>query len=423
MRMTLKRQSLPVLFSAVLLAACGGAGTDRVANAVPPVPPVASETGADLRAYMHGIESATGADGRVLVFFSSAGIPPRGPGDDGNWTHDVYVSTWSPSDATIGAPRIFIQRPEAQEPVSVAQTADGRIMVSFEDGWNTQYLVNQRYGVYDASLQPIAAYPLDVRNGGHSGHVAAVGDHFVAFYSEGWIQGGGVDNLGSGNGVYAKVYDSAGRARGDEIAIAADAREWWPMIAGSPRRALMIWQQFVPGETYANLRMALLDPQTGAVSGRQLLQSNVKYYTYKAAYVPAVDRFLVTGTTVGGSGFAYLIDNDGRKTATLACMPATVREGGIAVNGTAAYTPARDNRLLHLVLTPTSITLTAVQPSPIAWSYLGSVGLLRNASQIHWVSLSQTGLQEADFDVRDATAPTAADRCARTSRHGLRGAG
>lgn len=414
----------------VALTGCGGSeGADRVAgtnsssapdnpsavNAAPPAsfvpPPIAPESGDDLRAYMHGIEAVKASDGRYVIFFSSANIPPTGPDTAGAWPHDVYVSSWGSADAKIGAPKIFIQKPEAQEPVSVAQTNDGHIMLSFEDGWNTTYTVNQRYGVYDANLQPIAAYPLDVANGGHSGHVTAAGQNFVVFYSEGWVQGGGVDNLGSGNGVYAKVYDSNGRAMGGEIDIAAGVREWWPMIAGSPSRALLLWQQFVPGQTYANLKTALLDPQTGAVTGRQVLQQNVKYYTYKAEYIPAIDRFLVTGTTVAGSGFAYLIASDGQRTATLACMPATVREGGIAVNGATVYTPARDNRLLHLSLTPTSITLAAVQPSPIAWSYIGSLGLMRNASQVHWISLTKAGLQEADFNLRDALAPTAVDRC------------
>lgn len=406
---------LIVGFTTVGVSGCPVGATTEVASPSASTPaaltPIADFGGEDLRAYMHGIEAVKQGDSGYRVFFSSANIPPTGADDAGNWTHDVYVSNWQRTDANIGTPKSFIQRPEAQEPVSVARASDGRIMVSFEDGWNTTYSVDQRYGVYDANLRPVAAYPLTVAKGGHSGHVAAVGKLFVVFYSEGWIQGGGVDNLGSGNGVYAKVYDSAGRATMAQIEVAPRVREWWPMIAGSPTRALLVWQQFVAGKTHANLKIALLEPKTGAVTKRQVLRSQVQYYTYKADYVPAIDRFLVTGTTAAGNGFAYLIDNDGRRTASLACMPATVREGGIAVNGAMAYTPARDNRLLHLSLTPKSIALTAVQPSPIAWSYVGSVGLMRNATQIHWVSLDKIGLQEADFNTRDATAPTAADRC------------
>lgn len=364
----------------------------------------------DLRAYMHGIEAVKGKDGRSLVFFSSSNLPPTGPDKEKNWTHDVYVSSWTSRDARLSEPRIFIHKPEAQEPVSAAQTADGHIMVSFEDGWNSPNNVNQRYGVYDSNLQPIAPYPLDIAIGGHSGHVAAVGTNFVAFYSEGWIQGDGVDNLGTGNGVYAKVFDSRGQSlRATDVA--SEEREWWPMIAGSSSHALLVWQQFVPEQLYANLKIAVLNPLTGALTGQQVLHSNLQYYTYKAEYISAIDRFIVTGSTITGKGFAYLINNKGQITARLQCMPATVREAGIAVNGAKAYTPSQDNRLLHLTLTPSSISLSAVQLSPIEWSHIGSVGLMRNSTQIHWVSLSTTGIQEVDFHVSDATAPTAADRC------------
>jgi len=359
---------------------------------------------------MHSIEAVKQADGRYWVFFSSSGYPPTGPDRQGSWTHDVYVSYFWGADARISRPGIFIRKPEAQEPVSVAQTADGHIMVSFEDGWNTSYEVNQRYGVYDPVLRPVARYPLDVAKGGHSGHVAAVGNYFVVFYSEGWIDEAGVDNLGTGNGVYARIYDSRGKAL-RATAIAPERREWWPMIAGSPSRALLVWQQFVPGQTYANLKMALLDPETGAVTGKRVLQSRLQYYTYKTGYVPAIDRFIVTGTTVSGKGFAYLIDNRGRIAAWLPCMPPTVREAGITVDGTKVYTPSPDNRLLHLALTPSSISLMAVQASPLNWTPIGNIGLMRNSSWIHWVSLNKTGIQEADFNVSDARAPSAADRC------------
>ncbi len=364
----------------------------------------------DLRAYMHGIEAVADADGGYHVFFSSSGIPPTGRDADRNWTHDVYVASWDPSQNKISDARVFIQNPEAQEPVSVAQTQDGNVMVSFEDGWNTEANVNQRFGVYDKNLDPIMPYPNNIATGGHSGHVTAVGDLFVAFYSEGWINGGGVDNLGTGNGVYAKIYDSTGNFR-RLVKVAAKKREWWPMLAGSPGKALLVWQQFVPKQTYANLKIALLDPATGALTKAVVLRKDLQYYTYKAEYIPAVERFLVTGTTVAGRGFAYLIDNAGQVTATLPCMPATVREAGIAVQGTLAYTPAADRRLLHLTLTPQSIALQAVQASPLAWSYIGSLGLVRNADNLHWVSLTRGGVEEADFDLKAAMPPTATDRC------------
>jgi hypothetical protein len=282
--------------------------------------------------------------------------------------------------------------------------------VTFEDGWNTPNEVSQRYGVYTSNLRRVRPYPVDVLSGGHSGHVAAVGSRFVVFYSNDWIDGGGVDNLGTGDGVYAKIYDGDG-ALVQAVDVAPRVREWWPMIAGSPTRALLVWQQYVAGETFARLKVATLDPATGALGGSRVIAPRLQYYTYAAAYVPSVDRFLVVATGGDGKGFAQLIDQNGETTATLACMPASVREAGIAVIGDRAFTPSQDGRLLHLRLTASSIELAGTQPSPIKWTYTGSIGLVRSPTQLHWVATNPKGLQEAEFDLNGVKPATAADRC------------
>jgi hypothetical protein len=186
------------------------------------------------------------------------------------------------------------------------------------------------------------------------------------------------------------------------------------MIAASPTRALLVWQQYVSGETWARLKVATLDPSTGALSEPRVIADRLLYYTYAAAYVPSIDRFVVVATSDKGKGFAQLIDASGQTTATLDCMPASVREAGIAVIGERAFTPSQDGRLLHLKLTPASIELAGTQPSPIAWTYTGSVGLVRSPTQLHWVATSPKGLQEADFDLKAGNAvkaPDAKDLC------------
>ena len=407
------RTTIAVLVVAATVAAscvvpsalAGGTKAAKAAKA-------ASAPTGDLRAYMHGIGAITDAQGVTTVFFSSSGLPPRGAGRDRNWTHDVYIARWTPQQPKLDRPRVLISRPEAQEPVSVAQNDTGRVMVSFEDGWNTPNEVSQRYGVYTSDLKDVKPYPNDVLSGGHSGHVAAVGSRFVVFYSNDWVSGGGVDNLGTGNGVYVKTYDADG-ALLQAIDVAPRVREWWPMIAASPTRALLVWQQYVSGETWARLKVATLDPSTGALSEPRVIADRLLYYTYAAAYVPSIDRFVVVATTDKGKGFAQLIDASGQTTATLDCMPASVREAGIAVIGELAFTPSQDGRLLHLKLTPASIELAGTQPSPIAWTYTGSVGLVRSPTQLHWVATSPKGLQEADFDLKVANVktPDAKDLC------------
>lgn len=366
----------------------------------------------DERRFMHGIGWAHRAGDKDWVFFSSSGLPPRGANSNGNWPHDVYVGEWSPQRTRLANVRIFISRPEAQEPVSVAQNASGNIFVSFEDGWNAPRTVSQRYGVYGANLAPIKPYPNDVESGGHSGHVAAVGEQFVVFYSQDWVDGGGVDNLGTGGGVYVKVYNGRGVLL-RHVDVAAHVREWWPMIAGSPTRALLVWQRYIPGEIVAQLEYAVLDPATGKLvrpeggSGG----ARVQYYTYAAAWVPAVERFVIEATLDNGRSSVLLIDEEGHVTAKLDCLPASVREASIAVNGNTAYVPTRDGRLMALALTGKTIELHGLLRAPFAWGNTGAIGIPHGAGSVHFVSLSPTGLREADFNERNAMAPSASDQC------------
>ncbi|MCQ4437893.1 hypothetical protein NO135_23100, partial [Clostridioides difficile] len=74
---------------------------------------------------------------------------------NGNWPHDVYGGEWLPGKPHLLHVHTFISRPEAQEPVSIAQNARGDIFVTFEDGWNAPQEVSQRYGVYRRDLRPI----------------------------------------------------------------------------------------------------------------------------------------------------------------------------------------------------------------------------------------------------------------------------
>jgi hypothetical protein len=379
------------------------------ANAVMAVP--APGVG-DERRFMHGIGQANAGNGKTWVFFSSSGLPPSGPGRDRSWPHDVYVGQWTAGQTRLSNLRSFIKRPEAQEPVSVAQNGSGNIFVTFEDGWNAPRNVSQRYGVYSKNLKPIRPYPRDVESGGHSGHVAAVGEQFVVFYSADWVQGGGVDNLGTGGGVYANVYDGRGRQQ-RHVDVAARVREWWPVVAGSSNQAMLVWQKYIPGSTIASLQYALLDPRTGKLirPNESVDSYRVEYYVYAAAYVPAIERFVVVATLDTGRAVAFLVDDRGRRTAELGCLPALVRESSIAVDGRAVYVPTQDGRLMTLALEGDRITLRGTQRAPFAWGNTGVIGIANGADALHFVSLSPQGLLEADFDTHKEVAAAPADRC------------
>jgi hypothetical protein len=350
---------------------------------------------------MHGIGQADAGNGKTWVFFSSSGLPPRGANPDGSWPHDVYVGEWSPGKPHLSRVRIFIRRPEAQEPVSVAQNKSGDIFITFEDGWNAPRTISQRYGLYKRNLTPIKPYPTEVESGGHSGHVAAVGEQFVVVYSADWVEGGGPENRGTGNGVYAKVFDQRGRMR-RHVDVAARVREEWPIVAGSPRRALLVWQKYIPDSTSTLLEYALLDPRNGKLirPAGSVDAFRVQYYGYAVAYVPHIDRFIVVATLDTAGAVAFLIDETGRRTAELGCLPAVVRETGIAVLDGIAYLPTQDGRLMTLALQPSRIVLRGAQPAPFAWGDTGNTAMPNGSHGLFVVSLSADGLREADFDLR-----------------------
>ena len=368
----------------------------------------------DLRRFMHGVVALPAAQpGIYTIFFSSSGLPPRGADAQGNWRHDVYLLQWRGTDGAQGKPQPFIVRPEAQEPVSAARNRSGNIMLTFEDGWNARDEVSQRYGVYDAALQPIKPYPQTAVSGGHSGHVAAVGERFVLFYSDGWVDGGGVDDQGSGNGVYLQVYDGQGEIL-QSLDVVDEQRAWWPMLAGGEHTALLLWQQIQADQQEGQLQMAVFDPQSGRLGARRVLASALQLYHYNVAWLPAVSRFVVLAS-VKGQGVAWLLDGAGQLKASLHCLPATVREAGLSVDGNTLYTPTADGRLMQLAVGPEGLQLQALLQASsgraVAWRPLGSVGLPRRDGRQDWLSLTENGLQWWQFDPRQPLAATRPATC------------
>lgn len=340
----------------------------------------------DKRAYQHGINLVTVSESRKLLFWSSA---IGAPGADGTWTHDIFVA----DAGTPTQPKPIIAAPEAQEPASAAISTDGRIMVTMEDGWNTNSVTAQRFGLYNSDLSPVAAYPQLVAEGGHSGHVAAAGRRFVVFYSDGWVKGGGVDDLGSGQDVIVRIFDSDGHLL-RHVAVASGKRDWWPLVASSDRRTLLVWQRFVKGQTHAKLMMAVLDPATGTLvtPPRSLAEMTVRYYTYAVSWVPATRRFLVTGTTKAGTGFACLLDEQGRVLAKRSDLPPMVREAWPAVNGTNVVTLTAPTGGMLLSVADDRITPLRRYTDRTPWAGIGAAADLGADGKVRVYALSERGL-------------------------------
>jgi hypothetical protein len=343
----------------------------------------------DLRKYQHGIDLVTAPGGKKLLFWSSSGNPPAGAANGGAWSHDVYVS---PVGGAL-QPRQLIAKDEAQEPVSAAIASDGRIMLTMEDGWNSKSQVTQRFGIYDPDMKPVRPYPQAVAEGGHSGHVAAAGNRFIVFYADGWVDGGGVDNLGSGKDVLANGYSSDGRLLWRR-SVATGGRDWWPLLAASKQRVLLIWQRYVEGKTHSQLMIALLDPASGKLLKKPtLLADGLEYYTYAVTYIPDANRFLITGTATGSKGFAYLLDTSARVVASNVALPPTVREAWPAVKGHNVLQLTAPSGAVVLSLKNDRIEPIHRYADHYQWQGIGAAAELEADGKATVYALSKTGVE------------------------------
>lgn len=359
---------------------------------------------ADQRSYQHGVDFIRLRDGTYYLFWSSSGNPPAGAQANGDWSHNIYYSKIDPSSPQI-QPVEFIAKPEAQEPVSAAIAADGHILLTMEDGWNARNTIAQRYGVYDNNLEPIKPYPNDVLDGGHSGHAASVGNTFVIFYSDDWVEGGGVDDLGTGDDVFVRVYDTNGEPLYKTDVAAGDAtRDWWPLAAGSERTALLVWQRYIDGEEYADLMYAVLNPSSGElISKPKPLGIHVKYYTYSCTFISGINRFLVLGTDNKANGFGFLLSETGSIISKNNELPPIVRESQQAVfasdNLAMIAFPMAPYGMALLSADENAVTYRQTYEDYYAWGYAGTDGIFLNETTVYFINLSPSGLVEKIFRI------------------------
>ena len=394
----------------------------------------------DRRQYQHGVEFLKQPGGGYWLLWSSApGDPPNGASKvilkGGSkceyFTHDIYYSA-----IDVDNPRItkkpLIVLPEAQEPVSAAMSSQGNILVTYEDGSESDVseecigAIQQRYQLFSGALEPRSSVNTVSVRGGHSGHVAAAGDLFTIAYAEGWIEGDGFDNAGTANDIHVEVVNSRGQPA-HHRALAVDSgnpRDWWPLIAASPRVALLVWQRFVPGSRYAKLMFTVYDPQSNKLTSEiSLLKSNVLYYHYDVQYLQAINRFLVTGTYFGNflvkttngeimadtaKGFAYLLDESGHvidqwdaRESCNACKTyytyTFVREAQPAIYNDKATVkvlyPVKPSGWLLLNVTADNIGVSKYIAGGHYWFPLGTDGVFFNEHVAFFANLTPDGIK------------------------------
>jgi hypothetical protein len=351
---------------------------------------VAGDQEEDHRAWQHGVDLLRVGE-KLLVVWGSPGNPPRS-NLGGDWQHDVYYA-WVKGDKL--EPQVLVSQPEAQEPPSAAINSRGTILMTSEDGNGG---INQHAGLWDSTLNVLQKYPFTIRRGGHSGHVAAMGDRFLVAYSEGWVDGGGWLNLGTGNGVYARIVENDG-TRLPEIKIATGHRDGWPLVAGSDRNWLVVWQRY-PELT---LHAALVNAAGKVEVQRQISGGMPLRYAYDVEYSPQLAAYVVAGSS-GDGGFVSLISLSGDILATARGLPPMVSESRIVVgrDGSrviAAY-PVKPRGIAVVRLTAGAIELAQVIDHPYAWDYPGTTGIFLTPERLLFATLSTTGLKLLPVDLR-----------------------
>jgi hypothetical protein len=343
----------------------------------------------DHRAWQHGVDLVKVGD-RLLLVWGSAGNPPR-PKLGGDWPHDVYYA-WI--DGEKADPQVLVSRPEAQEPPSAAINSRGTILMTSEDGYGG---IHQRAGLWDSGLRVLRKYPFTVRRGGHSGHVAAMGDRFLVAYGEGWAEGGGFLDRGTGRDIHARIVENDGRLRG-EVALATGRRDSWPLVAGSDRNWLVVWQRY-PGLT---LHFALVGASGRVARQGRIIDGLPLRYAYDVAFSPQLACYVVAGAS-GDEGFVALLDLGGDVVHLQRGLPPLASESRIVLGldgGQAiGVYPVRPRGVAVLRLSAGAVSLARLADHPHHWDYMGTAGAFVAPGRMLFATLTTAGLKLIPFSL------------------------
>jgi hypothetical protein len=346
----------------------------------------------DHRAWQHGIELLR-VEGRLLLIWGSAGNPPR-PNLGGDWPHDIYYAWLADGDeARTGEvrinPQVLVSRPEAQEPPSAAINSRGRILVTAEDGEDD---INQRAGLWDSRLRPLKPWPYTIRKGGHSGHAAALGERFLVVYGEGWEEGGGFMDRGTGRDIHARILDAEGTP-GAEIHISRGQRDGWPLVAAGERNWMVVWQRYAGLGLYA----AVIDTAGKTGAPQRIAEGMSLRYAYDVAWAAALKRYVVMGNREG-RGFLALLDAQGKPVALQEGLPAIASEGRLVLRAA-----GEGEAIAAYPMMPSGVALLRVDTRGARqdrriehvhdWDYMGTTGLFMDGGRLLQATLSTRGVR------------------------------
>lgn len=309
--------------------------------------------------------------------------------EDG-WTHDIYKKE-------IGQTAFdtLVINPEAQEPVSASAT-DETIAVTYEDGYEAANGVAQRFKLYDHDWQLI--HEATLFDGGHSGHVASTKAHHVIFWSNDWVDGGGVNELGTGKEVIVSTISNDGKLVHETKLSTAEDRDSWPLPAASDDNALLIWQHFDEKATRAALYFAVYDPATNdlTVPPTELLPQ-VNFYMYSVSYIPKTAHYVVAAQTEEGAKLLLLTKDGGIIDQTDA--PALVQEATPAIRGNTLVFPQQPTSYFTVQIVDNKLQLQDSEELDYTWQTMGTTGVFLDNQNVYFATLNADGLQEVFIEL------------------------
>jgi len=355
----------------------------------------------DSREYQHGINFLKKSNGDYVLIWSSSGgaLLPKSDDENIKRQHDIYYSLIDSHNPKINA-RKLISSPFAQESVSSAINKDGNIFVTMNDFWNTKNEVFQTYGVYKENMKKVKSYQKIVHEGGHSGHVSSTGDKFSVLFSDKWINGGGINDLGTGDDILMNIYDTNGDLINEvNIVAGSETRDWWPLIASSKDNNILLWQRFVDNKDFAKLMFAIYNPDGYFEKKVSVLKENTRFYVYSVEFLEEIDRFLVLGETSDNKGFAILLSTTGDIIAQDYNLTPIIREAHFATkslnkNEVKVVYPAKKDKIATLSISSNNIVSEGVISVGYEWDISGTDGIFLDNNDLYFVSLSSEGLKE-----------------------------
>ncbi|MCH4825539.1 hypothetical protein [Planococcus halocryophilus] len=335
----------------------------------------------DIRQYTHGISIINNS-----VIWSEKSDEQRKNG----WTHDIYKKEIEQSQIEP-----LVENPEAQEPASASSTKE-TIIITYEDGFDTKNSISQRFRIYDYNWQEL--YEATLFDGGHSGHVASTNTQHVIFWSNRWINGGGIDELGTGKEVIVSTISNEGELLHEIKISQADDRDSWPILAASDDNALLIWQHFNDKATKAALYFAVYNPATNELTQAPAeLLSQVDFYMYSVSYVEATKQYVVAAQTNEG-GTLILLSKDGEIIDQIDA-PDLVREATPAIQENILAFPQMPSGYFTVHVLNNQLQLQPSNILDIEWGTTGTAGIFLDAENMYFGTLNKEGLQEVFVEI------------------------